>query len=296
MTARFNPPDQSARVAAIGPLDGLDPNLVRVFTPGEDFGPTPTPGPGDWLAEHPEVGQDYQTFAGAGFARVGSLRRVVYLWPLEELALAGGPSLEVLGRFAAGFFGLRTEVLAPPAEPPAFTVRKNLFTGRPQLLSTDILEYLARRLPSDAVCLVALTMNDLYPHPRWNFVFGQASLTERVGVFSFARYHPGFGDPGAPADPALLLRRCCRVLAHETSHMFGLEHCVFYRCVMNGSNHLAESDSRPMHLCPVCLRKLQHQIGFEPVERYRVLAGLHAELGFADEAAWLDARLRHLEA
>lgn len=294
MTPRFTPPDADARLAAIGSLADLAPGLVRAFTPGDDFMPLPEPRPGDWLAEHREAGQDYRAFAEAGFARVGSVRRVVYLWPLEDLGRAGGPELAALGRFAAAFFALKAEVLDPPADPPAFSVRKNLFTGGPQLLSTDILVYLAQRLPSDAACLVALTMNDLYPHPRWNFVFGQASLTERVGVFSFARYHPGFNDPGAPARPELMLRRCCRVLAHETSHMFGLEHCVHFHCLMNGSNHLAESDARPMHLCPVCLRKLQHQIGFDPLERYRTLAGLHTELGFDDEAAWMNHRLEHL--
>jgi len=40
---------------------------------------------------------------------------------------------------------------------------------------------------------------------------------------------------------------------------------------MNGSNHLAESDARPLHLCPVDLRKLQWSIGFDVVERYRRL-------------------------
>jgi hypothetical protein len=39
--------------------------------------------------------------------------------------------------------------------------------------------------------------------------------------------------------------------------MFGIEHCVWFRCLLNGSNHFAESDARPSHLCPVDLRKLQ---------------------------------------
>ena len=30
-------------------------------------------------------------------------------------------------------------------------------------------------------------MTDLYLDDRWNFVFGQASLRGRIGVFSFAR-------------------------------------------------------------------------------------------------------------
>jgi len=35
----------------------------------------------------------------------------------------------------------------------------------------------------------------------------------------------------------LLLRRSMKVLTHETGHIFGLAHCVYFACVMNGSNH-----------------------------------------------------------
>jgi len=96
-------------------------------------------------------------------------------------------------------------------------------------------------------------MTDLYPEPSWNFVFGQASLRERVGVYSFARYDSAFYGEARDRDyETLLLRRSCKVLAHETGHMFGLAHCIYFNCLMNGSNHLAESDRRPLHLCPVC--------------------------------------------
>jgi len=35
-------------------------------------------------------------------------------------------------------------------------------------------------------------MLDLYPSPKWNFVFGEAQLLNSVGVFSFVRYNPRF--------------------------------------------------------------------------------------------------------
>ncbi len=41
---------------------------------------------------------------------------------------------------------------------------------------------------------------------------------------------------------------------------------------MNGSNHLQESDSRPLELCVVCLRKLQSNIKFDILERYKKLS------------------------
>ncbi len=135
-------------------------------------------------------------------------------------------------------------------------------------------------------------MHDLYPDPSWNFVFGEATLSDRVGIFSFARYSPGFyGYPGGEGWQDRLLRRSCKVLAHETGHMFGLEHCVFFECLMNGSNHLAESDSRPMFLCPVCLRKLQHAAGFGIRARYAALAAFYRQVGFTAEADWIDRRL-----
>ena len=139
-------------------------------------------------------------------------------------------------------------------------------------------------------------MQDLYPEPSWNFVFGMASLRERVGVFSFARYDPAFyGRQAGAAAAATMLRRSCKVLAHETGHMFGLRHCIHFQCGMNGSNHLAESDSRPIHLCPICLRKLQHAVGFDHVARYRALEAFYQRVGLKPEAAWVRRRLAFIE-
>jgi archaemetzincin len=138
-------------------------------------------------------------------------------------------------------------------------------------------------------------MEDLYPEPSWNFVFGQASLRERVGVFSFARYDPGFyREERRKNYSETLLRRSCKVLAHETAHMFSLAHCIFFRCVLNGSNHLQESDSRPLSLCPVCLRKLQFSIGFDVVARYRQLLDFYRKVAFEPEAQWVATRLRRI--
>ena len=56
-------------------------------------------------------------------------------------------------------------------------------------------------------------------------------------------------------------------------------------------NHLAESDARPLHLCPVDLHKLEWSIGFDVVERYRRLSGFDHQAGLEDEAEWLDKRV-----
>jgi archaemetzincin len=76
----------------------------------------------------------------------------------------------------------------------------------------------------------------------------------------------------------------------------GIEHCIWYRCLMNGSNHLAESDARPLHLCPVDLRKLQWSVGFDVAERYRVLCDVYRRAGFGDEAQWMEKRIQAIGA
>ena len=177
-----------------------------------------------------------------------------------------------------------------------FRTRLNPISKRPQILTGDVLEFLKGTLLDDAFCLLAITMEDLYPHPSWNFVFGQASARDHVGVFSFARYDPVFyGERPGKDYQKVLLRRSCRVLVHEVAHMFSLGHCIFFSCVLNGSNHLEESDARPLSLCPVCLRKLQFSIGFHVVDRYEKLFNFYQEFGFEDEVGWMSKRLKGIK-
>ncbi len=106
------------------------------------------------------------------------------------------------------------------------------------------------------------------------------------------RYDPEFfGEPRKPEYQALILRRSCKVLAHETAHMFGLLHCIHFHCLENGSNNLAESDRKPVDLCPVCLRKLQDSVGFDVVKRYEDLARFYRAEGWTAEAEWVRRRL-----
>jgi archaemetzincin len=127
-------------------------------------------------------------------------------------------------------------------------------------------------------------------------VFGQASLRDRVGVFSFARYDPAFyGESRGRLYRQLLLQRSIKVLVHETAHMFSLAHCIYFKCVMNGSNHLQESDARPLSLCPVCLYKLHHSIGFDVTIRYRRLLEFYRKNGFGYEADWISRRMKKIE-
>jgi archaemetzincin len=292
----FEPPGPQQRLEAIGATNGLPELLQRAFTPANDFPPVPVPGPGDWLAVHREPGQTFGEFRRSQANRPDARRRSIYLQPLGEFPEQYSPSLEKLREYAASFFQMEVKVLPPVSiSASGFTSRTNSMTGRRQILTVDVLRWLKGRLPADAFCLLGITLEDLYPDPSWNFVFGQASFTECVGVYSFVRYDPAFYGQARGKDyEKLVLRRSMKVLTHETGHMFGLAHCIYFRCVMNGSNHLQESDQRPLHLCPVCLRKLEFSVGFDVVKRYEALAQFDRQAGFDDEAAWLTRRVEKI--
>jgi archaemetzincin len=225
----FAVPPPSERLQAISPLAGLPEPVKRALEPrGEFFDPLPAPGPNDWLANHPEPGQPFERFLHSQPNRPDAPRRKLYLQPLGEFAEDEAPALGLLRQFAAGFFGMEIGVLpSVDLTRSAISVRRNPHTRNTQLLTADILTLLRRWLPEDGYALLGITMEDLYPEPSWNFVFGQASLRHRVGAYTFTRYYPRFYQGTAPEDErALLLRRSCKVLAHEMAHMFGIRHCV----------------------------------------------------------------------
>ena len=291
----FQPSSADEKRAAVGDVGGSPPVLRRAFSAdASEFEPIPKPGPNDWLAVHEEPGQTFDQFKASRPNRPMGSRRIIYLQPLGEFAADRSLSIENLHAFAGVFFAMDTKALpAISLDASRFTTRHNPNTGNLQILTSDVLDFLQARVPTDLFCMLAITMEDLYPEPSWNFVFGQASLRERVGVYSFARYDPSFyGEARDTNYTTLLLRRSCKVLAHETGHMFGLAHCTFFNCLMNGSNHLIESDRRPLHLCPVCLRKLQWSIGFDVIERYRALERVTHTAGFADESDWFSRRIK----
>jgi archaemetzincin len=284
-----------ARVAAIGDTAPA-PELRRAFD-HTGFEPMPLPGPDDWLAQHPEQPQSFNDYLRANTNVPGPQRNVIYLLPVGAFP-ATAPPLEQLARIVHAFFMLEVRTL------PAVNVgdvtaktRVNADTKRRQLLAPEVLGWLTKRLPGDAFGLVAVTMEDLYPEPSWNFVFGMASLTERVGVQSFARQDPAFFRQPRPAGwQTLARRRATWTLVHEISHMFGLSHCTYWRCVVGGANHQDEADRSPLHLCPVCLRKLHSAIKFDPAAREDALAAVFGDLGIDDEAAWSAVRatwIRH---
>lgn len=252
------------------------------------------PQPGDWLAEHPEAGQTFQEYVRSKPVKPDARRRVIYVQPLGEFTRTQRQIIDLTARYMEIYFGLpvKTQEEMPLRVIPRRARRTHPTWGDDQILTAHVLdELLLPRLPKDAVALIAFTTSDLWPGEGWNFVFGQASLTQRVGVWSIYRN----GDPEESGEQfRLCLRRTLRTATHETAHMLSMAHCIVYKCNMCGSNHRAEADRYPLWLCPQCLPKLCWATGADPVRRYERLAEFFGENGFAVEREFCEKSLRVL--
>uniref|UniRef100_A0A8B9Y8J8 Archaemetzincin-2 n=1 Tax=Bos mutus grunniens TaxID=30521 RepID=A0A8B9Y8J8_BOSMU len=283
----------------------LDPGEQRLlneaFRPHSDlFGPITLHSPSDWIISHPEAPQDFEQFFSNLHRKSPSPgKQTIYIQCIGLLGNTRSISEEYLkwlkGYCEAFFYGLTVKLLEPiPVSATRCSFRINDSTLNLQIHAGQILTFLKKKKPEDAFCVVGVTMIDLYPRDSWNFVFGQASLTEGVGIFSFARYgtdfysshykgklkklerksssdYSVFDDYYLPEATSVLLLRSCKTLTHEIGHIFGLRHCQWLACLMQGSNHLEEADRRPLDLCPICLRKLQSAVGFRLRDRYKAL-------------------------
>ena len=247
------------------------------------------PKPGEWLEKHPETGQTFDEYVASKPVTPQGVRKTIYVQPIGEYTATERKIVNLTAEFLSLYFNCPVKVKQdlPLDLIPAKARREG------QLLTGYILsDILAPRLPDDAAAYLALTSNDLWPGEGWNYVFGQASLNQRVGVWSLHRY----GDPDASeAAYQLCLLRTLKVAAHETGHMFSILHCTAYECCMCGANHLRESDSKPLALCPECVVKVCWAGKADPVERYQKLAEFCRKHGLTDEARFYEKSIEVLK-
>ena len=240
------------RIRAIGKVPQ---RLAAVFCDA-NYKPLPCPKPDQWLSIRNEPGQSYSVYTNMRITCRGS----VCIQPLGKI---NEEDLGFFYLFASAFFhGASVEVL------PAIAIKSLRVESRQnsfgiQYNAGQIISKL--RKPRGSHCMLAITLKDLYPRDSWNFVYGLAGA--ETGVFSFIRHYPAHLPPEEARE--VMLYHGCKTLVHEVSHMFGLKHCIYYKCLMNGNNG---NQSTPGYLCPVCLRKLQSALNFDLASRFRALA------------------------
>ncbi|KAM3075490.1 hypothetical protein ACMFMG_007637 [Clarireedia jacksonii] len=97
----------------------------------------------------------------------------------------------------------------------------------------------------------------------------------------------------------LWFSRICRTASHELGHCFGIDHCVYYACSMQGSASIVEDARQPPYLCPVDLQKVVRATGADIGERYKALrefCGKWEDVSmFKAWGKWIDGRMKQIE-
>lgn len=243
------------------------------------FKPMGKPLSNDWLETHNEPGQTFAEYLDADPVKPTRDRLKIYVLPLGTFTAKQQKMVDVTAAYLQVFYDLPVEEL--PSRPLVAVypnIRQNKLTKTRQIKTSHILDdTLKPLLPDDAAALIAFTVDDLYPNESLNYVFGQASLEDRVGVWSLARMDDSTDDRN-------FLIRTLKIAAHETGHMFSMRHCKKYECLMSGTNHLAETDRRPIDACPECTAKICWLSDVDQAERYQKLADFCRKNGLVKEA------------
>lgn len=252
------------------------------------------PGPHDWLAHHHEPGQTFQQYVQSDPVTPDEKHCTIYIQPIGEFTELQRRIVTLTSDFMSRFYNLRVRIRKdiPLSAIPRGAKRVHPEWGMEQILTTYILyDILKPELPADATASIALTASDLWPGKGWNFVFGQASLRDRVGVWSMYRN----GDPSENESGfKLCLLRTMKTAVHEMGHMFSMDHCISHECGMCGSNHREEADRRPLWFCPECMAKVCWTTGTNPVSRYRTLADFCEKNSLENEKAFYEKSIKVL--
>jgi len=268
--------------------DAPPPELLKAMRAVKPlFEPLHKPGPTDWLATFHEPGQTFDEYFRSNPTVPTPERHSIYVLPLGKFSAEQSKAITITAGYLEAFYGLAVKQLSQqPIKRPLRLKdsRTNQISKHEQIRTGYILDDVLRpMLPSDAAALIAFTNEDLYPDETMSYVFGQASMENRVVVWSLYRLHDN-------ADFRTFLMRTIKIATHETGHMFSMHHCIAYNCVMNGTNHLGETDSHPIDACPECMAKVCWFSHVTPADRYKKLAAFCRANGLQKEASDFDKK------
>ncbi len=239
------------------------------------------PKPDEWLARFKEDGQTFEQYINSNPTLPTEERKIIYVQPIGKFNSEQQKVIKLTAEYIENHFGLTVKLLPIQKlkEPLSLeNYRINQFSKNKQIRTGFVMDNLLRpNLPKDAAALIAFTNEDLYLDKSFNFVFGQASLENRVGVWSLYRFNDEHNFDK-------FLTRTIKIAVHETGHMFSIAHCTKYECVMSGCNHLGETDKHPIDACPECIAKICWFSKIEPKKRYEKLAGFCNKNGLNVEA------------
>lgn len=236
------------------------------------------PSPREWRSVTNEKRQTFEQYSNNHPNGKTKHRNKIYIKPIGSFSSTEKKVLELVSEYLENFYDTRVEILDSVAIELIPDTFIRIHQDRRQASASYILnDFLAPHVPEDAVACVALSKIDLYKEEGNNFVFGLGNLTNRSGVYSTAR----FGNPDtSDLEYKLFVSRTLKVVSHELGHIFGMKHCIDFRCIMNGSNSLTESDSKPVYLCPADLKKICWNLKIKETQRFMKLKEFWTKAGF----------------
>ena len=287
---------QSERVQAVGPTKIQDPIIDCLCQQAEQAYEPKVKRPGEWLDSFKEKGQpiaNYSREASKVIKWSSADYNTIVLYIMDE----GVPQdmIDALKTYCDAFFtDCRIEIRkGGESIPGGKKLPKDFFTEHRikmrddrtdpdrQAYTVDVLNRLVQYKGKSTYAILGVTTLDLYPGINFNYVFGWANFGSGTGVFSFRRYHPQYFKWYTHSYQDYL-RLACHTMAHECCHMFGMHHCPYYECLMNGYNSLEEQIERKNNtLCPVCLKKLKLNVNFDTRKRFENLLAAVQKLGFS---------------
>ena len=155
------------------------------------FKPMGEPAADEWLATFSEKGQTFEQYINSNPTLPTGKRNKIYIQPIGKFDKQQLKVIEYAAEYLKEFFQLPVHLedekqFNEPLSLENYRIHpdwkiKQIRTG--YVLDNLLLPV----LPEDAAAMIAFTSEDLYPDKNFNFVFGQASFENRVGVWSLYR-------------------------------------------------------------------------------------------------------------
>ncbi|MHC4872125.1 MAG: hypothetical protein ACYTFY_09790 [Planctomycetota bacterium] len=237
---------------------------------------------GDWQDTYSETGMTFIEYVTSDVPRPAAGKKAIYLQPCGNIESS---QFKKIARLISAYFSLPVKLLRPVKMKSEFYNKINRkYDG------DEILLDIRNNLPADAFAFAAVTDKDMFSG-RLSAVFGLAYCDLRSCIISTNR---------TCADPHRIsgrkeTMRIFKLVAHELCHVMGLPHCSAHKCTMNGTMSLADVNRAPLTLCSPCHRKLQWNIGFDSLSRYKRFSAELSRQNLAGSSLAMASRISRLE-